>query len=360
MRNCPVCSSRYKQVLFHQVFDGSEYDMVICDACGFAYADGMQTQYELDKYYAEQSKYEHAELTTFEEMQFPELAHEIAEYIPNMDAHILEIGCSNGGLLNELKKLGYQHVAGLDPSPTCAINAERNYAIPVMINTITQADISRKFDFIIMIAVLEHIADLKRALFKVLDLLAPGGRVFVEVPDATKFRLDSSPYAPFMEFSTEHINYFSSTSLVHVMARCGLSVLHLEQKAYSKDTNVIRAVFEEERTKETLKAYIDESLIAEAHVIDTLDKLDKPFIVWGAGSLTRRLSILGHLDNAAFFVDQNPNYTELNGKQVVRPAKLTDGGSAPIVIASRVYQDEIVKQINDMGLKNKVITLFED
>jgi trans-aconitate methyltransferase len=360
MRNCPSCGNKYKQVLFHQVFEGSEYDVVMCDRCGFAYADGDLEQSYLNAYYTNQSKYEHAEQTDFEIYQFPDLAQMIAAHFPYRNARILEIGCANGGLLNELKKNGYRRIAGLDPSPACAINAEKEYDIPVMIGTVDTADISCQFDLIVIIAVLEHIADLKTALFKVLNLLAPDGRVFVEVPDATKFRLDSSPYAPFMEFSTEHINYFSTTSLVKLMASSGYSAVQLEKKAYDKQTNVIRAVFEREQTEEILAKYVDESMLAEAHVIDILDRLNTPFIVWGAGSLTRRLSITGHMDKVAFFIDQNPNYHELNGKPVVRPAKLTDGGTVPIVIASRVFQDEIVKQIHDMRLKNKIITLFEE
>jgi SAM-dependent methyltransferase len=260
--------------------------------------------------------------------------------------------------LNELKKSGYSWIAGLEPSSVCAVNAERVFGIPVIIGTITTADISCKFDFIILVAVLEHIADLKRALYKIHDLLAPGGRVFVEVPDATKFRLATSPYAPFMEFSPEHINYFTATSLVKAMT--GFSAIHLEQKSYDEQTNVIRAVFEKERTEETLNAYVDESLVEEGCIFKILDRLDTPFIVWGAGSLTRRLLAMGHLDKVAFFVDDNPNYNELDGKQVIRSEKLTDFGTVPIVIASRVYQDQIIKKINDTGLKNKVITLFED
>ena len=61
---------------------------------------------------------------------------------------------------------------------------------------------------------MEHIRDLERTVARFHDLLADRGRVYLEVPDASRYdwRLDG----PFQEFSLEHINYFSRTSLAKI------------------------------------------------------------------------------------------------------------------------------------------------
>lgn len=196
-RKCPICSGHLRDKLFQQRFsilsagslmDG--YDVVICKDCGFCFADYLPNQSSFDVYYREMSKYEHQDRSgqpsDFETSQFPALAKEIKDHIPNRQSRILEIGCANGGLLNALKQIGYQYVFGIDPSPVCAQNAEQLYQIKVQTNSITdiKMDIG-PFDFIILVAVLEHIKDLSEALAKIYDLLSPDGKLYIEVPDAT-------------------------------------------------------------------------------------------------------------------------------------------------------------------------------
>src|SRR6266498_1526704 len=65
-RDCPVCGERTRRVLFHQDFAAVEkatpvtsYDVVVCERCGCAYADGIPEQTAFDQYYREMSKYEY-------------------------------------------------------------------------------------------------------------------------------------------------------------------------------------------------------------------------------------------------------------------------------------------------------------
>ena len=57
-RACPVCDAVAPEVLFRQSFETLEglsalggYDVVTCQACGFAYADRIPTQDVFDRYY---------------------------------------------------------------------------------------------------------------------------------------------------------------------------------------------------------------------------------------------------------------------------------------------------------------------
>lgn len=362
------------------------YNVVICQSCGFAFADNIPDQKAFDLYYREMSKYEHqdhaGEPSEFETRQFPMLAQFIKKHVPNSQARILEIGCANGGLLNALKQSGYQNVLGIDPSPVCARNAEQLYQIHVVTSALSDVKVEiGPFDFIILVAVLEHIKDMNGTLQKLHNLLGPDGKLYIEVPDATKFT--SSLDAPFQEFSIEHINFFSPLSLANLMGTRGFQEIFSTQTSYDQtDTHTgyaIRMVFQKrgvndkfipmyDRDTETgLKNYIEASQKVENRIHKTVNALvesQQPLIVWGVGTHTQRLLATSQLKDAkiAAFVDSNSNYQgkQLNGIPIINPERLT-GTNDSILVSSRIFQSEIVHQIrSELKLKNSIFTLYED
>ena len=62
-RDCAVCGSAKKQRLFEQKFSTvcllEGYSVVVCQECGFAYADDIPDQQAFDAYYRDLSKYEY-------------------------------------------------------------------------------------------------------------------------------------------------------------------------------------------------------------------------------------------------------------------------------------------------------------
>ena len=67
------------------------------------------------------------------------------------------------------------------------------------------------------------VLDLDRAIAKIRMLIAPRARVYVAVPDVTRFVTVRD--APFQEFSVEHVNFFSPTSLTNLMGRRGFRLV---------------------------------------------------------------------------------------------------------------------------------------
>ncbi|MCX6056605.1 MAG: class I SAM-dependent methyltransferase [Chloroflexi bacterium] len=392
-QKCAICGNDQKHVLFQQQFSklsiGSlmnGYDVVICQSCGFAFADNIPDQTDFDLYYREMSKYEHqdyaGEPSEFETRQFPALAHFIKKYIPTSQARILEIGCANGGLLNALKQLGYLNILGIDPSPVCAQNAEQLYQIQVLTTALSDINVEiGQFDFIILVAVLEHIQDLNGSLQKLHHLLTPAGKLYIEVPDATKFT--SSPDAPFQEFSIEHISFFSPISLANLLRAHFFLEVSSTQTSYNQtDTHTghaIRMVFQKSNinkkfdpvkdfeTEVELKKYIEASQKVEDRIHKTVNELvdgQQPLFVWGVGTHTQRLLATSRLANAKIiaFVDSNPNYQDkqLNNIPIIHPKKLV-GTSEPILVSSRIFQSEIVYQIRfELKLQSNIFTLYED
>ena len=235
MRPCPVCRGLHSQPVHSQSFEQlSEihlldgYDVVVCQDCGAGFADGIPPQSIFDAYYRDLSKYEYeyrgGQGSEYDDLRFRELAKTIIPHIPGRHSRILEIGCATGQLLSILKEQGYENVLGVDPSPGCAKAAWDVYGISVQTHTILGIPTpDQPFDLLILIGVMEHIRDLDPAIDKIRALLAPRGRAYLAVPDAARF--DSNQDAPFQEFSLEHLNFFSATSLTNLMQTRGFLFL---------------------------------------------------------------------------------------------------------------------------------------
>jgi SAM-dependent methyltransferase len=283
-------------------------------------------------------------------------------------------------LLAELKRRGYENVAGVDPSKTCAERALTWYGIPVLtgsLQNVSVGDGSR--DVVIVSGVLEHLPEPGPALQRLCRMLTHRGQVFVVVPDAAHFA--DAENAPFQEFSVEHINFFSPLSLVNLMRRSRFGERVVEQLmvplGYRTTWPAIHAVFQktdddltchltqDEETSTSLTRYDEVSRRQAEPILAAIGRLaDRatPIIVWSAGLHTLRLlttSRLGDMQIAAF-VDTNPHCQGklLRGIPIIAPAELK-GRAEPILISSRGYQREIERQIReDLHLGNEVITLY--
>lgn len=391
-RECEICGANAKSLLYRQDFlavpDGSilsGYDVVACDACSFAFADHVPGQKTFDTYYEHMSKYEYGHQdgaqNNFSLERFPDAASFIASHLPPASLSVLDIGCSNGGMLNAMKQLGCASVLGLDPSPACATTARNLYDIDVRTGTLFHPPPGLgRFDLVILGAVLEHVRDLRKALSLLLsDYLSDDGCVFVEVPDAAMFAIE--PDAPFQEFSVEHINYFSAQSLKNLFSVAGFECVGLRRSAQRQGQStlchVIEAIFrrrdgastwiKDEETVPALRAYVGRSRQIEdgiKSVIDPLADERKPLLVWGVGTHTQRLLATSSLRraNIVAYIDSNPRYQGkvLDGVPIIQPEEIRQQVDCPILISSRFFQKEIESRIRqDLHLPNSVILLYQ-
>src|ERR1700730_12156047 len=240
-RACGACGATGNTVCHHQRFivpDGyplpNEYNVALCRRCGFVYADPAATQRDYDRFYCEWSKYDDSAtasgsgVSPFDAARLSTTASAIARALPSRAASILDAGCATGGLLTPLRDQGFTAVAGLDPSPRCAA-ACHDRGFEAYVGSIASAPAHMpKFDCVVFSHVLEHVYDIPAFFTSARRLLAPGGCVYLETPDATRY--DDYLYAPFQEFNTEHINHFSARALENTARRFGLQPIVVEKK----------------------------------------------------------------------------------------------------------------------------------
>ena len=387
LRPCPVCASIGSRTLLHrQRFQegplGDGYNVVVCAACGAGFADGIPVQAELDDYYAQRSKYTYAHTagaeSPYDFKRFELIADQIEAHLPDKSARILDIGCATGGLLAVLRRRGYLNVMGSDPSATCAEAAQRLYGIEVKTATLVQhATWTERFDAVLLVGVLEHVREVRAAVQVVAELLALGGKLYCNQPDVGTFA--ECRNAPYQQFSTEHVNFFSRVSLCRLLAYAGLAPLQLchtqiewrEGMTDSMLSGVFgRAVGVNDQgldaiTQAALRCYVEQSSAQEAgvlRVIEDLVRSQEPILIWGTGSFTRNLLASTPLckANITAFVDSNPSQQNhsLLGRQTLAPTALKERPEA-ILICSAAFGGEIRRCISvELRLPNRVRSLF--
>ncbi|HDY84755.1 hypothetical protein LCGC14_0696670 [marine sediment metagenome] len=385
-RVCAICDGADKNTLHKQDFlipsakNALSYKVVCCEQCGFAYADNIPSQIELDAFYQDAEHHLHSvDIPVGLSSIHADFFDYVQQKLPlSEQSKVLDVGCSMGHFLNYFKLAGIQNLTGLEPSASATMLAKKHYDINVISSSLDKYQTSNKYDVISLCGVLEHIETLSAAINHMDDLLAVEGHVFIAVPDVESFgKLTLTE--PFLEFALEHINFFSKTSLSNIFEINGFEMVHCESKYYPfYNNNYLLAVFKKSVdktscddivfdavTKPSIEAYIQHSndlLVSINNTLDLLIQSQEPVIVWGAGSFTTRLCATTRLSevNLLGFVDKNAQlHTKTLLGRTIHPAKwVEENRQATIVIASSTYAKEITNELHNQYVwAGKIIEL---
>lgn len=390
-RPCPSCQANAANVLHHQEFILAEghplsdgYDVVVCECCGFVFADTPGRQADYNKLYSDSSKYGDPRTATgggesrWDSERLGDTADTIAQHVVSRDLSILDVGCAAGGLLHNLRSRGFTRLRGLDPAAQCVRNTQQK-GIDAAVGSLTALPPGiGLYDCVLLSHVLEHVRDMREAVQGLNSLLHPDSVVYAEVPDATRY--EDYCYAPFQEFNTEHINHFSDatmTSLLEMnsleMIAGGKKLIQLSEKMHYpavyglfRPARRSRIFRKDARLLVCMQLYIRRSSQMMADLKAQLDRYVRTtpeLVVWGTGELTHKLLRYTALRDAtiAAFVDSNPIHHGklLRGVEIRAPQRIASM-DCPILISTLLHHVEIAEQIRSLGLKNKILFLQGD
>lgn len=146
---------------------------------------------------------------------------------------VLEVGCSSGFMLFPLVERGHPCV-GIEPSGVFG-EYVRGRGLPVFpsVEAMAASEPTLRFDLIQHFFVLEHIAEPGAFLRQQVELLNPGGKIVIEIPnvaDALHSVFDIPAFERFY-WSIAHPWYFSEESLAFLLRQLSLPFeIQLDQR----------------------------------------------------------------------------------------------------------------------------------
>jgi SAM-dependent methyltransferase len=272
------------------------------------------------------------------------------------DMAAIEIGCAFGDLAATLKsRHRFRRFDGIELSPA----GDKAQKILDRVFDASLSELLEKreieegsYDLVLISHCLEHVCDPHQIMADLKNLLAPGGLLFIEVPNRS-----GNKGLPFDD-NYSHIHFFSIASLSCLLACHGLEIKQMQTGAWHcvrvpDSIRVVAAPFELPPDK---CAFV----LSDCQLLGDENEL----IVWPAGKMVQEL-LLHFFDPAriAFFVDSDSSKdgTLCMGKPVRSPAAISQTKDCVIFINSLDYEESIRSQIAEQfsDRVRKIISMRE-
>jgi len=129
-----------------------------------------------DKHFYEQKKHTTGYLIPYFEKNIPDYK----------DKKILEVGCAEGGFIEELQSIGMDAMGLEIEQNRVAIANQKNPNLKILCADITDSNVAarfdKKFDFIVMRDTIEHIPDRDSTFENISKMLNEGGYLYITFP----------------------------------------------------------------------------------------------------------------------------------------------------------------------------------
>ena len=195
------------------------HKLVRCPICDLVYVSEPPEQAELATGYRE-ADYDSSEEAEDAAVAYISAMRRALESLPTR-TDALEIGTGTGALLDHLHIIGFRNLVGFEPSTAAIASApphRQEWIRPITFEEHEFDDHS--FDLVCCFMTLEHVLDPKELADGVLRLLRPGG-AFVTVTHDCDSRVNTTLGRRSPIIDIEHMQLFSRTSIVELLARSG-------------------------------------------------------------------------------------------------------------------------------------------
>lgn len=391
MRMCPVCGGNKIKTLYQtKLADVNNslpdwVEVVACDNCGFCYSNTAASLRDYDEYYRNCNIHGGGGIRSQkpEAVLRDQLLLKVHSQFCQVTDEIIDVGCGSGEWLNFLNSNGYRHLTGVDV-------IERN--VDYLENGIKRycgsaydmpRDIHKyKFDIVYSLMVLEHLLTPIDAVKNMALYLKEGGKMIVVVPDMEQISQSNTPCSH--HFHQEHINYFSIYSLDALLQKAGMKRIYDMKMQFGTDAeDALCAVYEhdhtscaalvvrDEVTEPSIRQYLEQAKIREDKIYERVEDLlerGKSVVIWGCGA--RAMSLLSNtrLSQADIIkcVDSSSvragKSIHINGRsyqiEPVQNCKMIDKDIVICICVNvKIYQEEILQHIREMGLENEIAIL---
>jgi 2-polyprenyl-3-methyl-5-hydroxy-6-metoxy-1,4-benzoquinol methylase len=146
---------------------------------------------------------------------------------------VLDAGCAEGAGADAMRSQGASHVAGIEVDEAFAAKARERYD-EVVCGSLPEALPwpDESFDTVLCYDVLEHLYDPWTAVQRLADLLVPGGRLHLSIPNARAKKVwlplvlrGRFRYEPEGLMDVTHIRFFARRDAIEMLEAAGLQVV---------------------------------------------------------------------------------------------------------------------------------------
>ena len=236
---CPACSSTEATLLFSasdRLYATTDrvFQIVECRHCRLIRLHPQPEPAELRAYYPPEYWFLPGTTVTdrleqwFRRLVLRDHLHFVERALNQSEAPgmVLDVGCGDGLFLELLAERGRTNIAGLDVSPEAATAARKRAGVPVICGTLSRAPFARgSCAAVTMFQVLEHLSQPATYLDAARELLAPEGRLIVQVPNVAcwQFLLFGEHWSGIDV--PRHLLDFRLADLEALLENCGFEVL---------------------------------------------------------------------------------------------------------------------------------------
>lgn len=236
---CPLCDGRDARV---HLRDG-RWTLLRCRACAHvhladppAHDELLAAVYDASYWRSDDpSARGYADYFGAEELQLDTMRARAAMLGVAAGARVLDVGCAGGAFLVAARERGAL-VEGVEPSAAAAARARlRLPGARVHLGTLRdRPDDGARFDWIVLVDVLEHVREPREDLRLAAGLLDEGGRlaILTQDPDSFAARLLGRRWHHYKQ--PEHLHHFPQRALKRLCSETGLDVEFVTRKASGK------------------------------------------------------------------------------------------------------------------------------
>jgi SAM-dependent methyltransferase len=237
---CPACGSGEGSVVARArdteyCTSDRVYSYVECDACGTLFlleppVDALRSIYPPTYYSYQQDGGDTSWLQSIKSWLDVRMFRRLLDQLPGDALRVLDVGGGSGWLLSQVReaspRVAETHEVDIDPG---AAEAAQQAGHRFHCVTIEEFEAAEPFDLVLMLNIIEHVADPERVLRAVERCLRPGGLVLIKTPNAKtldRWIFEQRNWGGF--HCPRHFVVFTRASFLALAARSGLDCLAAE------------------------------------------------------------------------------------------------------------------------------------
>src|SRR5690242_4949430 len=192
--SCPGCGDEnISHVLSakDETVSGEEFEIWECKNCSLRFTQNIPEQENIGRYYQSENYISHSDTKKgfvnnlyhiIRKRTLVQKKNLIETNTGKSSGTILDLGAGTGAFLNTMKIAGWD-CSGIEPDKTARDKAAELYGIHLKQSQELFSLPAESFDAITLWHVLEHVHQLHEYVQKFNELLKPGGKLFVAVPN---------------------------------------------------------------------------------------------------------------------------------------------------------------------------------